>query len=597
MPAAAPPAAEPNRWAVLALVGVAQLMVILDSTIVNIALPSAQRDLGFSTENRQWVVTAYALAFGSLLLVGGKIGDLFGRKWTFIAGLIGFSAASFLGGLAPSFEVLVIARTLQGAFGALLAPSALSLLTVTFADSPDRAKAFGIFSAVATAGASVGLMLGGLLTDVLSWRWCLYVNLLIAIPAVFFALRLIVNEGHPQRPRIDFVGVVLACTGLFAIVFGFSKAATDAWQAPVTIVSLAAGVALLIAFVFTEKRVDQPLLPLHIVWDRARGGAYASIAIAGASVFAIFLFLTFFMQQNLGYSPLKTGVAFLPLTALIFVMAPTVQTQVLPRLGARPIIMAGMALGALAMLAFFAQLTPSSSYASRCPARPAHHGHRDAVHLRAVVWDRDARCRPLRGRRRVGDGQHLPAGGRRGRHRGALDDLRHRRIQLRLQPRAQPGAGRVRRGAWLHDSVLLRSNPVRDRLPRRRARAPPPHPTAPASGWRTGGGDGLGAICATERVEVVARKRAGRAAARRSGCRVCRRQAGRLDSRGTRLRRAQDWPTVTGSRIVALSPSASVTVRRTYLMPAPWKVNVRILPLPSGHWPPAGPSLPSSTQA
>ena len=364
MSAAAPPAAEPNRWAVLALVGVAQLMVILDSTIVNIALPSAQSDLGFSTENRQWVVTAYALAFGSLLLVGGKIGDLFGRKWTFIAGLIGFSAASFLGGLAPSFEVLVIARALQGAFGALLAPSALSLLTVTFADSPDRAKAFGIFSAVATAGASVGLMLGGLLTDLLSWRWCLYVNLLIAIPAVFFALRLIVNEGHPQRPRIDFVGVVLACTGLFAIVFGFSKAATDAWQAPVTIVSLAAGVALLIAFVFTEKRVDQPLLPLHIVWDRARGGAYASIAIAGASVFAIFLFLTFFMQQNLGYSPLKTGVAFLPLTVLIFIMAPTVQTQVLPRLGARPIIMTGMALGAVAMLAFFAQLTPSSTYVS-----------------------------------------------------------------------------------------------------------------------------------------------------------------------------------------------------------------------------------------
>ena len=168
-------------------------MVILDSTIVNIALPSAQRDLGFSTENRQWVVTAYALAFGSLLLVGGKLGDLFGRKWTFIGGLIGFSVASFLGGLAPSFEVLVVARALQGAFGALLAPSALSLLTVTFADSPDRAKAFGIFAAVATAGASVGLLLGGLLTDVLSWRWCLYVNLLIAIPAVFFALRLIVD--------------------------------------------------------------------------------------------------------------------------------------------------------------------------------------------------------------------------------------------------------------------------------------------------------------------------------------------------------------------------------------------------------------------
>src|SRR6476469_8034488 len=170
MPAAAPAATEPNRWAVLALLGVAQLMVVLDATIVNIALPSAQQDLGFSTESRQWVVTAYALAFGSLLLVGGKIGDLFGRKWTFIGGLIGFSAASFLGGLAPSFAVLVAARTLQGAFAALIAPSALSLLTVTFLGSPERAKAFGIFAAVATSGASGGLLLGGVLTDVLSWR-------------------------------------------------------------------------------------------------------------------------------------------------------------------------------------------------------------------------------------------------------------------------------------------------------------------------------------------------------------------------------------------------------------------------------------------
>jgi EmrB/QacA subfamily drug resistance transporter len=366
MPEPAPlpsaPASEPNRWAVLALLGVAQLMVVLDSTIVNIALPSAQTDLEFSTENRQWVVTAYALAFGSLLLVGGKLGDLFGRKWTFIGGLLGFSAASFLGGLAPSFEVLVIARALQGVFGALLAPSALSLLTVTFAGSADRAKAFGIFAAVATSGASVGLLLGGLLTDVLSWRWCLYVNLLIAIPAAFFALRLIVNETNPHRPRIDYLGVVLACAGLFAIVFGFSEAETDSWSSPVTIASLAAGVALLVAFVTWQRRSPSPLLPLHIVWDRARGGAYASIAIAGASVFAVFLFLTFFMQQNLGYSPLKTGFAFLPLSAVIFVMAPTVQTKFLPRFGARPIIMTGMALGAVAMFAFFAQLSPSSTY-------------------------------------------------------------------------------------------------------------------------------------------------------------------------------------------------------------------------------------------
>src|SRR5882724_1175519 len=185
---------EPNRWAVLALLSVAQLMVVLDATIVTIAIPSAQEALHFSTQSRQWIVTAYALAFGSLLLLGGKLGDLFGRKWTLIAGLVGFSIASAIGGLAQSFGVLVAARALQGAFGALLAPSALSLLTVTFAGSPARAKAFGIFSAVATAGASVGLLIGGVLTDALSWRWCLYVNLVIAIPAAFFALRLIVNE-------------------------------------------------------------------------------------------------------------------------------------------------------------------------------------------------------------------------------------------------------------------------------------------------------------------------------------------------------------------------------------------------------------------
>ena len=354
---------EPNRWAVLALLGVAQLMVVLDATIVNIALPSAQSDLGFSTESRQWVVTAYALAFGSLLLVGGKLGDLFGRKWTFVGGLIGFSVASFIGGLAPSFEVLVVARALQGVFGALLAPSALSLLTVTFADSPERPKAFGLFAAVATAGASVGLLLGGILTEALSWRWCLYVNLVIAIPAAFFALRLLVNESQPRRPKIDWVGVVLACSGLFAIVFGFSEAATDSWEAPTTIISLTAGVVLLIGFVLAQRRVTSPLLPLHIVWDRARGGAFASIIIAASSVFAVFLFLTFFMQQNLGWSPLKTGVGFLPMTAMIFLVAPNVQTRILPRVGVRPIVMTGMTLGALSMILFFTQLSPSSTSA------------------------------------------------------------------------------------------------------------------------------------------------------------------------------------------------------------------------------------------
>jgi EmrB/QacA subfamily drug resistance transporter len=352
-----------RRWATLALLGVAQLMVVLDATIVNIALPSAQESLHFSNDSRQWIITAYALAFGSLLLLGGKLGDLFGRKWTFVAGLIGFSVASAFGGLAQSFGMLVAARALQGAFGALLAPSALSLLTVTFAGTPDRAKAFGIFGAIAGGGASVGLILGGFLTEVLSWRWCLYVNLVIAVPAVFFALRLLFNEAHPQRPRIDIPGVLVGSAGLFALVYGFSSAETSSWTATATVASLAAGVVLLVAFVAIERRTPDPLLPLHIVLDRARGGAYASIALAGSGIFGVFLFLTYYMQQNLGFSPLTTGLAFLPMTAMIVLTATTVQTRLLHRTGAKPLVVTGMALGVVAMI-LFTRLVPAGNYAT-----------------------------------------------------------------------------------------------------------------------------------------------------------------------------------------------------------------------------------------
>src|SRR3984957_19510048 len=299
---AAGTAPSPNRWAVLALLGVAQLMVVLDATIVNIALPSAQRALHFSTENRQWIITAYALAFGSLLLLGGKLGDLFGRKWTFVGGLIGFAIVSAIGGLAQSFEMLVGARALQGAFGALLAPSALGLLTVTFAGSPDRAKAFGIFGAIAGGGASVGLVLGGVLTQVLSWRWCLYVNLVIAVPTAIFALRLLVNQRDPQRGGIDVPGLITASAGLFALVYGFSNAETQSWTAPATIIALVASPVLLTTFVLIESRVKDPLLPLHIVRDRARGGAYLSVLLASAGLFGVFFFLTYYLQLNLRLS-------------------------------------------------------------------------------------------------------------------------------------------------------------------------------------------------------------------------------------------------------------------------------------------------------
>jgi EmrB/QacA subfamily drug resistance transporter len=350
-----------RRWSILALLGVAQLMVVLDATIVTIALPAAQRSLGFSTDSRQWVVTAYALAFGSLLLLGGKLGDLFGRKWTFIAGLVGFAVASGIGGLAQSFGTLIAARALQGAFGALLAPSALSLLTVTFAGSPDRAKAFGIFGAIAGGGASVGLLLGGVLTQALSWRWCLYVNLLIAVPTVFVALSLLQNHPPEGRTRIDVPGVLLSCGGLFALVFGFSYAETHSWTTPLTIISLAASVVLLACFVAVERVRSDPLLPLHIPADRARGGSYLSILLAGAGVFAVFLFLTYYMQESLGFSPVKTGLAFLPLTAVLVVASTTVQTKVIYRTGVKPPIAVGMTLGLIAML-LLTGLSPGAGY-------------------------------------------------------------------------------------------------------------------------------------------------------------------------------------------------------------------------------------------
>jgi EmrB/QacA subfamily drug resistance transporter len=361
--AAASTVREPNRWAVLALLSIAQLMVVLDATIVTIAIPSAQQALHFSTESRQWIITAYALAFGSLLLLGGKLGDLFGRKWTLIAGLVGFSIASAIGGLSQSFGMLVTARALQGAFGALLAPSALGLLTVTFEGSPDRPTAFGIFGAIAGGGASIGLILGGALTQVLSWRWCLYVNLVIAVPTTLVALRLLVNHGAPRREPIDIPGVLTSALGLFALVYGFSNAETHSWGATATVVALVASPVLLTAFVLIERRAKDPLLPLHIVWDRARGGAYTTIALAGAGIFGVFLFLTYFLQQQRGLSPLTTGLAFLPLTGVLVVTSTTVQTRVIQHTGVKPLVLAGSALAAIGMF-LFTSLTPDSSYAT-----------------------------------------------------------------------------------------------------------------------------------------------------------------------------------------------------------------------------------------
>jgi len=358
--ATGPPASD-HRWLILVIVAIAQLMVVLDATVVNIALPSAQRALGFPNSDRQWVVTAYALAFGSLLLLGGRLGDMFSRKWVFITGMIGFAGASAIGGAATSIGMLITARTLQGAFGAVLAPSALGTLVSTFRHPQERGKAFGVFGSVAAGGGAVGLILGGVLTEYLSWRWTLYVNLFFAAVAVAGALTYIPTRRPDVRPRMDIPGTLLASAGLFCIVFGFSHAETAGWTAPLTIGSLAAGVALLGAFAFAEAHVQHPLLPLRIIADRTRGGAYVSVGVAAIAIFGVFLFLTYYLQTVKGYSPVGAGLAFLPMIACILISSNTSSIVLLPRLGPRTLISAGMLLGAGAM-ALLTQLTVTSSY-------------------------------------------------------------------------------------------------------------------------------------------------------------------------------------------------------------------------------------------
>jgi EmrB/QacA subfamily drug resistance transporter len=354
---------EGHRWTILAILGVAQLMVVLDATVVNIALPSAQRALHFSNDNRQWIITAYALAFGSLLLLGGRLSDWFGRKWTLIAGLVGFALASSVGGSAQSFGLLVAARAVQGAFGAMLAPAALSLLTTTFTEPSERAKAFGIFAAIAGSGASIGLLLGGALTQALSWRYCMYVNLVFAAVAVAGAMILVPGSRPRTRPRLDIPGTVAVSSGLFALVYGFAHAQTTSWGNRLTIGMLAAGLALLGAFVALEGRVRTPLLPLRVLANRNRAASFLSIGVAGGAIFALILFLTYYLQQTRGFSPITTGLAFLPMTATIMTAAIVGLTRLQQRFGPRALIAAGLSLGALGAL-YLAQIRVDSSYAA-----------------------------------------------------------------------------------------------------------------------------------------------------------------------------------------------------------------------------------------
>jgi EmrB/QacA subfamily drug resistance transporter len=370
--ARADPTPDPRRWLILGTVGLAQLMVVLDATIVNIALPSAQRALGFTTADRQWVVTAYALAFGSLLLFGGRLGDLIGRKITFLIGALGFAAASAVGGAATSFEMLVAARAAQGAFGALLAPAALSILSTTFRDPKERGKAFGVYGAIVGTGGAIGLLLGGILTEYLSWRWCLYVNLIFAGLAGTGAVLLLKHHRARTRPRLDVPGVALVSASMFCLVYGFSNAANHNWHTPSTYGFLTAGLALLAAFASWQARAASPLLPPRVVLDRNRGGAYLAVLIAGAGMSGIFLFLTYYLQQTLGYSPVVSGVAFLPMIAMVVVSANLSNVVLLPRLGPKPLVTAGMLLAA-GSLVWLTGIGVHSNYAAAVlgPLMPA----------------------------------------------------------------------------------------------------------------------------------------------------------------------------------------------------------------------------------
>jgi EmrB/QacA subfamily drug resistance transporter len=350
-----------RRWFALVVIATAQLMTALDATIVNIALPSAQRALEFSDAQRQWVVTAYTVCFAGLLLFGGRVADAAGRRRSFQIGLAGFGLASLLAGLAPTLPVLAVGRALQGAFAALIAPTALSLLAVTFTDQRERTRAFAIYGAVASSGAAAGLLAGGVLTEYLDWRWCLFVNVAIT-GAVLTVGRLVL----PDPPRfgsagLDAASAVLATGGLAAVVFGCSQAAAGGWAQPIVFGALLGGVAMVATFALRQARIPNPLLPLRILADRSRAGAYLAVATAVVGAFGMFLILTYHLQVVLHYSPVRAGLAVLPMTLANALSGYQLGNRLMPRLPPR-ILIAGGLLVAAAGLALITQLTPHSGY-------------------------------------------------------------------------------------------------------------------------------------------------------------------------------------------------------------------------------------------
>ncbi|GIH78226.1 MFS transporter [Planobispora longispora] len=359
-----------RKWLALVFIVTAQLMVVLDGTIVNIALPAAQADLGFGDHDRQWAVTAYALAFGSLLLIGGRVADLFGQKRAFLIGLVGFAGASVLGGLASSLGLLIAARAGQGVFGALLAPAALSLISITFTDAKERAKAFGVFSAVAASGGALGLLFGGVLTEYLSWNWCMFVNVAFAAIAFAGAAVLVPNEAPTARPRLDVLGAVTVTVGLVALAYGVARVETAGWTDALTVGSLLVGVVLVALFVLVQRRTSHPLLPLHILLHRDRGGSLLVLTLINFGLFGLFPFLTYYLQVTLGFSALQTGFAFLPLPLGIIIGANLLTGLLRPRVGPRLMAVSGTVIAAGGLL-ILQTLAVDSAYAAVVLPAPA----------------------------------------------------------------------------------------------------------------------------------------------------------------------------------------------------------------------------------
>jgi EmrB/QacA subfamily drug resistance transporter len=349
------PHADPHyrqRWLILVTVCLAQLMILIDATVINVALPSAQQALHFSNANREWVITAYVLAFGSLLPLGGRLADLLGQKAMFLGGATGFGAMSAVAGAAPNFPTLLIARTFQGIFAAMLAPAALSVIPTTFTDPKESNRAFAVYGAIAGSGGAIGLVLGGVLTTYESWRWTMYVNVIFAVIAAGGALALMTNSRNPRKPRLDFLGTALVSGGLFLVVFGAAKAETNGWTADITLASLAAGGLLLIAFLVSQRYIKDPLMPLSVLADRNRGAGYLALALATIGVFSSILFLNYYFQRGLGWSPVRTGVAYLPAPVALIITAAITQEKLIKIFTTRLIVIAGLLIAGVGLAVF-----------------------------------------------------------------------------------------------------------------------------------------------------------------------------------------------------------------------------------------------------